>query len=105
MNNDFNKRFLTNRDDTGRFIVVSARTGKKYYVEAIGDSHIEWGSIDPASGKLMNKKGHDKYKGSITEKESMITVQNGFEKIHNLEKGMSPHAYIEHLDSKYPNAK
>ena len=39
---DFNKRFLSDRDDTGRFIVVSARTGKKYYVEPMGDAHVEW---------------------------------------------------------------
>lgn len=31
---DFNKRFLADRDDTGRFLVKSRRTGKTYYVEA-----------------------------------------------------------------------
>lgn len=33
---DLDKRFLTNTDETGRFIVKSLVTGKKYYVEPIG---------------------------------------------------------------------
>ena len=43
MNNEFNKRFRSGADDTGRFIVVSERTGKTYYVEPIGDPHVDWG--------------------------------------------------------------
>lgn len=105
MDNDFNKRFLHERDDTGRFIVVSTRTGKKYYVEPQGDPHIEWGSIDPASGKLMVKKGWKKNQGSIDPKDSLITEANGFdpEKIVTLEPGISPNAYIDMLDAKYPD--
>ena len=33
--------FLIDTSDTGRFIVKSKRTGKIYYVEPIGDPHIE----------------------------------------------------------------
>lgn len=101
---DFNKRFLADRDDTGRFLVKSRRTGKTYYVEAIGDAHVDWGSIDPATGKLMVKKGWKKNKGSIEKHESLITTEQGFteDKIHNLEPGISPHAYIDMLDAKYP---
>lgn len=92
MTNDFSSRFLKDRDDTGRFIVVSKRTGKRYYVEAIGDdSH------------LSVKKGWGKNKGLIEPKDSLITKENGFEKIHNLEPGISPHAYINMLDAKYPD--
>ena len=29
---EFAKKFLTNTDETGRFIVKSLRTGKTYYV-------------------------------------------------------------------------
>lgn len=104
MNDDFNKRFLTNTDETGRFLVSSLRTGAKYYVEPIINGHTpEWGSIDPASGNLMHKKGDGKYTGGIKEKESLITKENGFEKIHMLDVGTSPHAYIEMLDAEKPD--
>lgn len=100
---DFNSRFLKDRDDTGRFIVTSKRTGKRYYVEAIGDPHIEWGSINPLNnGEFMVKKGWKKNKGSIEPEETMITKENGFSKIHNLKPGISPHAYIDMLDAQYP---
>lgn len=106
---EFTKRFLTGTDDTGRFIVVSQRTKRKYYVEPVGDPHTTWGSIDPAdsgqNGKLMHKKGDGKYRGSVDEKDSMITLENGFSKVHNLEPGMSPHAYIDWLDAQYPDAE
>lgn len=107
MNNDFNKRFLTNTDDTGRFIVASQRTGRKYFVEPI-DHHskadtTKWGSIDQATGKLMNKPGFRKYHGAIEPNESLITPENGFSKITMLEPGMSPLAWIDHIDSQYPS--
>ena len=104
MTNDFSSRFLKDRDDTGRFIVVSKRTGKRYYVEAIGDPHISWGSIIPGDDSHLSvKKGWGKNKGSIEPEDSLITKENGFEKIHNLEPGISPHAYIDMLDAKYPD--
>ena len=105
MNADFTKKFLTNTDETGRFIVYSQRTGRRYFVEPIDNGNVrtEWGSIDPATGNLMNKKGHDKYKGAVTEKESLITEQNGFQKITMCEPGMSPHSMIDFIDSKYPD--
>lgn len=103
MTNDFSSRFLRDRDDTGRFIEVSRRTGRRYYVEAIGDPHISWGSIIPGTNDLMVKKGWKKNKGSIEPEESLITEENGFSKIHNLEPGISPHAYIDMLDAKYPD--
>jgi len=104
MNADFNKKFLTNTDETGRFIVASIRTGAKYYVEVIAGAHTpEWGSIDPASGNLMHKKGDGKYTGGIKEKDSMITKENGFEKIHFLDVGVSPLGMIEKLDAAKPD--
>lgn len=33
----FKEKFLESRDNTGRFIVYSFRTGKRYCVEPIGD--------------------------------------------------------------------
>lgn len=101
---DFRKRFLTGTDETGRFIVTSHRTGRSYYVEPITNGHrSDWGSVDPATKQLMNKKGHDKYTGAVAPSESMITAENGFDKIHMLDPGTSPHAYIEHLDAQYPS--
>lgn len=104
MNADFNTRFLTNTDETGRFIVTSHRTGRTYYVEPIIGAHTpEWGSIDPATGKLMHKKGDGKYTGGIREADSLITKENGFKKITLLDVGTSPHNAIDVIDAKYPD--
>lgn len=73
---DLDKRFLTNTDETGRFIVKSLVTGKKYYVEPIGNGH-------PA------------------EKESLITPENGFKLIETLEAGMSPLSVVYQRDLEY----
>ena len=104
MDKNLQSRFLTNTDETGRFIVYSQRTGKTYYVEPIVTEQTpEWGSIDPATGKLMHKKGDGKYKGGISSEESLITPENGFEKITMLDRGTSPHHAIDVLDAKYPS--
>lgn len=47
MNPTVMKQFLTNTDETGRFIVTSKRTGKIYAVEPIGDPHVKWGRSTP----------------------------------------------------------
>lgn len=96
--------FLTNTDESGRFIVHSTRTGKTYYVEPIEEKRVDtrWGSIDPASGNLMNKKGHDKYRGAVDPEDSLITKENGFNNITLLGPGTSPHHAIDVLDAKYP---
>lgn len=104
MNADFTSKFLTNTDETGRFMVQSKRTGKTYYVEPIVNGKTpEWGSVDPATGKLMHKKGDGKYTGGISEKESLITKENGFAKITLLDRGTSPHHAIDVMDAKYPS--
>ena len=97
------EKFTTDVEDSGRFIVTSKRTGKTYFIEPIGDPHVEWGSVDPASKKMMVKKGWKKNKGSIEHDESLITKENGFDKIHSLKAGESPLVYIDKLDEKYPN--
>ena len=53
----------------------------------------------------MVKKGWKKNKGSITESESLITIDTGFkeDKIHMLKPGISPYAYINMLDEQYPD--
>ena len=96
---DLEKRFLKNTDDTGRFIYQSIVTGRKYYVEPIG-GHSDWGDINPATKKVGGDYG-EKYKGSVSEKESMITPENGFVLIETLEPGVSPLSVIEERDKRY----
>ncbi len=104
MKPDVRTRFFTNTDDTGRFVVTSARTGKTYAVEPIVGAHTpKWGSIDPATGDLMHKKGDGKYKGGINANESLITEENGFKNIQLLDIGTSPLNAIDVLDAKYPD--
>jgi len=106
MNDNLKSKFLTNTDDTGRFIVYSNRTGRSYFVEPIVSAHTpEWGSIDPATGNLMHKKGDGKYRGGISAHESLITPENGFapEKITLLDVGVSPLNAIDVLDAQYPD--
>lgn len=101
MDKEFTKRFLTNRDETGRFIVKSIKTGKSYFVEAIdGEERTSWGDVDPATKKMTGSYG-DKYKGSIRKDEYMITKENGFDKIHTLGVGESPLDYINRIDDEY----
>ena len=101
---DFNKlkdKFLFNRDETGRFLVKSAKTGRIYFVEPIdGEERTLWGDYNPTSKRFEGRYG-DKYKGSIKPSESMITEENGFDKIHTLGPGESPLDYINRIDKKY----
>ena len=99
MNTEFNKKFLTERDHTGRFIVKSLKTGKTYYIEPIDNNNrVDWGDLDPVTKKMTGSYG-TKYKGSIKPEESMITEENGFDKIYTLEPGESPLSYIERLEN------
>ena len=99
MNTEFNKKFLTERDHTGRFIVKSLKTGKTYYIEPIDNNNrVDWGDLDPVTKKMTGSYG-TKYKGSIKPEESMITKENGFDKIYTLGPGESPLSYIERLEN------
>ena len=77
------KEFLTNRDETGREVHTFLETGKSYYVEYIepkGGVRTDWGSYNPSTGNIENKKGAGKFTGGIQAEESLITVENGFSK-------------------------
>ena len=103
MDKDFEKRFLINSDETGRFIVKSKKTGKTYFVEALDDKEkIVWGDYNPTT-KTFEISNYGKYKGSIKPEESMITKENGFDKIHMLGVGESPLDYIDKIDEEYYN--
>lgn len=99
---EFNRRFLTNTDHTGRFIVRSFRTGVSYYVEPMGGKPSHWGDLNPATKKVEGSYG-DKYRGAIDPEDSLITEDNGFKNIVVLEPGLSPLAYIDYIDAKKPD--
>jgi len=83
--------------------VTSYRTKKIYFVEPIGpDRTADWGSYNPGTGNIENKKGNGKFRGSIDEKDSLITKENGFDKIYYSGIGGSPMSVIDELDSKHP---
>ena len=78
MRPDIVKRFLTNTDETGRFIMKSRITGIIYFVEPIYNGKTPvWGDVDPATKKITGNYG-SKFTGAITNKESLITEGNGF---------------------------
>ena len=102
MNEETRKKFFTETEHTGRHRVYSYRTGKTYYIEVIGGAHVQWGDLNPSTGKLEGSYG-SKYRGSIDVKESLITEENGFDNIVELPVGVSPYAEIERRDSQYPD--
>lgn len=101
------KRFFEDRDETGRFRVTSYKTGVQYFVEPIGDGRpADWGSYNPSTGNIENKKGFDKYTGSVKPEESILTEANGFKYVVTLGKGESPIGEIERRDNiHYENGK
>lgn len=98
---EIQKRFLTNTDETGRFIVRSLITGRTYYVEPIGNGRpADWGDLNPVTKKVEGNYG-GKYTGCISEEDSLITSENGFENIELLDKGVSPLSEIYKRDLEY----
>lgn len=99
---EFRKKFFEDSDHTGRHMVVSFRTGKRYYIEPIEGKKVKWGDLNPATGKVEGNYG-SKYRGAVSKDESIITNENGFDTIHELSPGMSPAAFIEKVDAQYPD--
>lgn len=99
MRPDILKRFLTNTDETGRFIMKSRITGITYFVEPIYNGKtLACGDVDPATKKLTGNYG-SKYTGAVTKKESLITEENGFQNI-GFFKG-SPFGAIDVRDKEH----
>lgn len=93
------QRFLTNTDETGRFIVKSSVTGITYYVEPLyRGKPLQWGDIDPATKQLTGNYG-SKNTGAVMEKESLLTKENGFENVGYF-KG-SPFGEIDRRDKEH----
>lgn len=102
MTDNIIKRFLVNSDETGRFIVKSQLTGKTYFVEALDtDERSLWGDYNPVTKRFETSNYGNKYKGSISPDESMITEENGFTNIRTLGVGVSPMGYITKIDNEY----
>ncbi len=85
-------------EHTGRFMVYT-KTGRKFLVEPIGYTKTSFGDINPATKKVEGNYG-DKFKGSISESESLITKENGFKNIVMLEPGVSPLGYIDMIEAE-----
>jgi hypothetical protein len=83
--------------ETGRYYVTGSKSGKVYCVEPIGDAHVVWGDVNPATKKIEGNYG-EKYQGSVTEKESIITAENGYKNIFHTAIGESPESFIENLE-------
>ena len=82
--------------ESGRYFVTDTKSGRKFCVEPIGnDGHI-WGDFDPVTKKFTGNYGQ-KYRGSIDEKDSIISEENGFTNIVTLKAGESPQSYIDKL--------
>lgn len=100
-------RFFEDRDETGRFRVTSSKTGVQYYIEPQGDGRpADWGSYNPSTGNIENKKGFDKYTGSVRPEETIITPENGFSNIELIGIGTSPFSEIDRRDAiHYANGR
>ena len=98
--NEVKRNFLTNRDETGREIVTFPETGKVYYIEYIEPRNFrsDWGDVNPATGNVEGSYG-DKFKGSIKVSESVITNENGFDKI--VEGEGSPYHTINQMHNEW----
>lgn len=99
MDNKIKERFLSNTDHTGRFMITSKVTGVSYYVEPVGNPRTNWGDLDPATKKVTGSYG-TKYRGSVDEKDSIVTEENGFKNVVTLPPGQSPLDYIYNMDAK-----
>lgn len=102
-----NYKYSTDPAVTGRYYIHSIRTGRTYCVEPLDSRHENreqsaWGDVDPATKKVTGSYG-EKYKGSVSPEESIITEENGFKNIVELPAGTSPNSYIDVIDAKYPD--
>lgn len=97
--NFINKTNTKIMSETGRYYIE--KNGKTYCVEPIDNSEGKgkavWGDIDPASKTIQGNYGN-KSVGSVTEKDSIVTEENGFKNIVTLKPGQSPDAFINSLE-------
>lgn len=85
--------------NTGRYRVIDLKTGKWVTVEPVNDKKNRsrgWGDIDPATKTTTGNYGN-KYEGSVEEENSIITKENGYEKIETTAVGESPTEKINEM--------
>jgi len=100
------KEFVTNRDETGREVHTFLETGKQFFVEYIEPKsgiRTDWGSYNPSTGNVENKKGAGKFTGGIKIEDSLITVENGFSKesSETIYKGASVYDNLIKMHNKW----
>ena len=76
---------------------VYMNSGRKFCVEEFGYSHTDWGNVIPGSNKV--ERVSSKVDEIINESNTFITKENGFKNICMLEKGTSPIAFLDALDT------
>lgn len=93
------QRFLTNTDETGRFIVKSSVTGITYFIEPLYTGKTAtWGDLNPATKQLEGNYG-SKSTGAVKERESLLKEENGFVNVGYF-KG-SPFGEIDRRDKEH----
>ena len=86
--------------DSGRYYIIDQKTGRKFCVEPLLEGEkIKWGDLNPATQEIEGQYGK-KHIGAIDRKDTIITEENGFKNIIELEPGVSPNSYIEELLKK-----
>lgn len=101
ISDEIRKKFFFKTEDSGRFVVKSLNTGKTYYVETFDEGEItKWGDLNPSTNKVEGDYG-SKHKGAIKRSESLITEENGFTNIRELQPCESPLDYINRIDDEY----
>ena len=88
-----------NTTEDGKFYVKDEETGRTFLVEPLGYDKTGWGDIDPATKKVEGNYGQ-KHIGSVKEKDSVVTTENGFSNIIDVPAGESPFTVIERLLKK-----
>jgi hypothetical protein len=83
--------------DSGRYYIIDQKTSRKFCVEPLleGDK-TKWGDFNPATKEIEGLYGK-KHIGAINREDSIITEENGFKNIIELEPGISPDSYIDEL--------
>jgi hypothetical protein len=99
------KNFLVDSENTGRHIVTSIRTGRKYYVEPVFKSAFpsfsyEYDFFSQTDGSLMEEFIY----GCVPPESSIVTKENGFDEVHFIDSG-SPYDKINEIDKGYPSLK
>lgn len=79
-----------------RRYMVYTKSGRKFMVEEYGHSHTDWGNLNPATKKIEHVYSKD---SEVIDDSNTQILPSVHKNIVMLDKGTSPMAYIEVLDS------